>query len=310
MAHWLDALCPLPVAVARDGEPVLPGHIYLADPATHLTVAPGRILRLCPRAPGDIYRPSCDRLAVLGGRGRRPARDRCHPHRHGPGRGPGHRRHRRGRRDHHRPGRGQLRGLRHEPGGDPGRRRAAGAAARRHRRATVAGPVAARPERESGRPPRPCSGSGWACASRVTAEVQLRQAIDRADGGGWGWRTWRTIWRGCARMRWPLQALTSLLTIKETYFYREPEHLRLLTEHLAPALLRERAPGAAGADPVGGLRHRGGALLHRHRPARALGRAGRAAVPDQRRGCRPARAWRAPAPVAIGPSPSVPCRPT
>ena len=33
-----------------------------------------------------------------------------------------------------------------------------------------------------------------------------------------------------------LDALTSLLTINETYFYREPEHLRLLTDHLAPEL--------------------------------------------------------------------------
>jgi len=43
-----------------------------------------------------------------------------------------------------------------------------------------------------------------------------------------------------------LQTLAGLLTIKETYFYREPQHLRLLTEHLAPALLGGRDPG----DPV------------------------------------------------------------
>ncbi len=43
-----------------------------------------------------------------------------------------------------------------------------------------------------------------------------------------------------------MQALTSLLTIKETYFYREPHHLRLLTEHLAPLLLRTRNPD----DPI------------------------------------------------------------
>jgi len=40
-----------------------------------------------------------------------------------------------------------------------------------------------------------------------------------------------------------LDALTSLLTINETYFYREPEHLRLLTDHLAPELRRNRPPG-------------------------------------------------------------------
>ncbi|WP_295579846.1 CheR family methyltransferase [uncultured Lamprocystis sp.] len=43
-----------------------------------------------------------------------------------------------------------------------------------------------------------------------------------------------------------MQALTSLLTIKETYFYREPHQLRLLTEHLAPLLLRTRDPD----DPI------------------------------------------------------------
>ena len=41
-----------------------------------------------------------------------------------------------------------------------------------------------------------------------------------------------------------LAALAGLLTIKETYFWREPQHLRLLTEHLAPLLLRGRAAGA------------------------------------------------------------------
>ncbi len=39
-----------------------------------------------------------------------------------------------------------------------------------------------------------------------------------------------------------LATLTSLLTIKETYFFRESEHLRLLIEHLAPELLRTRRP--------------------------------------------------------------------
>lgn len=42
-----------------------------------------------------------------------------------------------------------------------------------------------------------------------------------------------------------LHELTSLLTINETYFYREPQHLRLLTETLLPKLLAER--GAASA---------------------------------------------------------------
>lgn len=38
-----------------------------------------------------------------------------------------------------------------------------------------------------------------------------------------------------------LHELAGLLTIGETYFYREPQHLRLLTETLAPELLAHRA---------------------------------------------------------------------
>lgn len=37
-----------------------------------------------------------------------------------------------------------------------------------------------------------------------------------------------------------LQQLVELLTVNETYFFREPEHLRLLVENLIPELLRQR----------------------------------------------------------------------
>lgn len=56
-----------------------------------------------------------------------------------------------------------------------------------------------------------------------------------------------------------LDALTSLLTIKESYFYREPAHLQLLTETLAPRFLAQHRDGspvrilsvgcAAGEEP-------------------------------------------------------------
>lgn len=41
-----------------------------------------------------------------------------------------------------------------------------------------------------------------------------------------------------------LHTLTSLITINETYFYREPQHLRLLTERLCPELLARRTSEA------------------------------------------------------------------
>jgi two-component system chemotaxis response regulator CheB len=73
MAHWLAALCPLPVELARDDAVPLPGRIYLADSATDMTLLPGRSIRLCPRVAGEIYRPSCDRLlcSVAAAVGRR-----------------------------------------------------------------------------------------------------------------------------------------------------------------------------------------------------------------------------------------------
>lgn len=62
MASWLASVARLPVRVARHGEPALPGHCYLADPAGHLTLTPEGRLRQVPREDGDVYRPSCDRL--------------------------------------------------------------------------------------------------------------------------------------------------------------------------------------------------------------------------------------------------------
>jgi chemotaxis protein methyltransferase CheR len=69
--------------------------------------------------------------------------------------------------------------------------------------------------------------------------IERRLAATRATGA-------TANWDYVARLALDteeLDALTSLLTINETYFYREPEHLRLLTDHLAPELLRTRPPG-------------------------------------------------------------------
>ena len=73
MAQWLTTLCRLPVGLARDDEVVLPGRVYLADPATHLTLLPGHRVRLSPGGAGDLYHPSCDQLlcSVAAAVGRR-----------------------------------------------------------------------------------------------------------------------------------------------------------------------------------------------------------------------------------------------
>lgn len=64
MAKWLDDISPMSVSLAREGESVRPGHVYLADSTTHMTLAAGLRIRLVPREDADIYRPSCDRLLV------------------------------------------------------------------------------------------------------------------------------------------------------------------------------------------------------------------------------------------------------
>lgn len=62
LAEWLASLCHIDVRLARDGEALAPGVAYVAPSEVHLEVVPGRRLSLRPRAPTDIYRPSCDIL--------------------------------------------------------------------------------------------------------------------------------------------------------------------------------------------------------------------------------------------------------
>ncbi|MBK1723661.1 chemotaxis-specific protein-glutamate methyltransferase CheB [Thiocystis violacea] len=62
MAGWLNDLCPLNVAVARAGESLRPGWIYLADPAAHMTITSDNRIQLTPCVESDIYHPNCDRL--------------------------------------------------------------------------------------------------------------------------------------------------------------------------------------------------------------------------------------------------------
>lgn len=61
-AHLLDRSGPLPAAYATDGEPLLPGRIYVAPPGRHLVVGEGGVLRTTrgPREHG--LRPAADAL--------------------------------------------------------------------------------------------------------------------------------------------------------------------------------------------------------------------------------------------------------
>ncbi|MBF0213816.1 MAG: chemotaxis-specific protein-glutamate methyltransferase CheB [Magnetococcales bacterium] len=62
IVEWLGSLCALPVRLATDGAPLQPGVILISPSEVHFTVSSQRRVALVPRVPGDIYRPSCDRL--------------------------------------------------------------------------------------------------------------------------------------------------------------------------------------------------------------------------------------------------------
>jgi two-component system chemotaxis response regulator CheB len=61
-AKWLNSVTEIEVRIARDGEPVVPGHVLIAPEGKHLTVSPGRIVRLDDSPPINSLRPSADRL--------------------------------------------------------------------------------------------------------------------------------------------------------------------------------------------------------------------------------------------------------
>ena len=56
-ARWLDATVPMDVRLAREGDRLRAGAVYLAPPRGHLTVQKGAI-RVCDRAPIHGFRPS------------------------------------------------------------------------------------------------------------------------------------------------------------------------------------------------------------------------------------------------------------
>lgn len=60
LVQWLDSLSGLPVKVARQGETLRGGHVYISPSEQHMTVNQHACINLLPRQPQDIYRPCCD----------------------------------------------------------------------------------------------------------------------------------------------------------------------------------------------------------------------------------------------------------
>lgn len=64
-AASLNNICPLPVSEAKDGEPIIGGHIYIAPGNYHMTVEHkvlGNFIKLSQKEQRNGHRPSCDEL--------------------------------------------------------------------------------------------------------------------------------------------------------------------------------------------------------------------------------------------------------
>ncbi len=62
MADWLSGVSRLPVRLARHGEVVCPGIVYLSPSEAHATLTAGGCIALADIGATDIYRPSCNAL--------------------------------------------------------------------------------------------------------------------------------------------------------------------------------------------------------------------------------------------------------
>lgn len=62
MAQWLASLCAMPVSVAKEGEQLRPGHIYLSPSECNLCISPHHRLQLRSSPDNTLYHPSCDVL--------------------------------------------------------------------------------------------------------------------------------------------------------------------------------------------------------------------------------------------------------
>jgi len=62
MAEWLGSLCKLPVRLAAEGDPILPGVISISPSERSLAVTPSRRMSLQEYGPLEVYHPSCNTL--------------------------------------------------------------------------------------------------------------------------------------------------------------------------------------------------------------------------------------------------------
>ena len=60
LARWLDDSCTLGVAVARDGDRLTAGHVYLAPAGLNLSLRPGHRVELSPPPGGQYHVPGVD----------------------------------------------------------------------------------------------------------------------------------------------------------------------------------------------------------------------------------------------------------
>lgn len=62
MVDWLCKLCALPVVLARQGDTLASGKIYISPPEFNLSVTQQQTLQLSPADNAEIYHPRCDVL--------------------------------------------------------------------------------------------------------------------------------------------------------------------------------------------------------------------------------------------------------
>jgi two-component system chemotaxis response regulator CheB len=61
-AHWLGANCKMPVRIARGGQKLEPGRIYVAPDDQHLGFSESQTVKLSDAPPINRFRPSADHL--------------------------------------------------------------------------------------------------------------------------------------------------------------------------------------------------------------------------------------------------------